>query len=150
MNFRLIWIILLVQTLIYLQLMQNPRRLYKELGNLFYAIAAADKIIRQEEKKTLHEEIIFAWKNYEDSQDRFGSDRAFLIEFEFESLEEESVTAESAYLLFEQYFQDNGRELDHACRVKIFNSARHIAESVRKINLEELHYLTRLKSLLNI
>jgi hypothetical protein len=61
--------------------MQNPRRLYKELGNLFYAIAAADKIIRQEEKKTLHEEIIFSWKHYED---RLA--QTFLINL-FESLE---------------------------------------------------------------
>lgn len=130
--------------------MQNPRQLYKELGNLFYAIAAADKKIRPEEKKTLHEEILYAWKNHEHSTDRFGSDRAYLIEFEFETLEDDFVTAENAYTLFESYFIDHEKEIDSACRVKIFNSARHIAESVRKINHEELSYLIRLKTLMKL
>lgn len=130
--------------------MQNPRQLYKELGNLFYAIAAADKKIRPEEKKTLHEEILYAWKNHENSTDRFGSDRAYLIEFEFETLEDDFVTAENAYNLFESYFIDHEREIDSASRVKIFNSARHIAESVRKINHEELGYLIRLKTLMKL
>ncbi|MBI3138581.1 MAG: hypothetical protein HYZ15_08360 [Sphingobacteriales bacterium] len=130
--------------------MQNPRRLYKELGNLFYAIAAADKRIRPEERKTLHDEILFAWKHHENSTDRFGSDRAFLIEFEFETMEEEAATSENAYNLFERYFKENEKEFDQSSRVKIFNSARHIAESVRKINHEELIYLVRLKELLKI
>lgn len=150
MNFLLTWIMLLFHMLIYLHFMQNPRRLYKELGNLFYAIAAADKLIRPEERKTLHDEIMYAWKHFEDSQDRFGTDRAYLIEFEFESLEDESVSAATAYGLFEQYFQENSQEISQACRIKIFNSARHIAESVRKINQEELYYLTRLKAMLQI
>jgi hypothetical protein len=130
--------------------MQNPRELYRELGNLFYAIAAADKKIRPEEKKTLHDEILFAWKHHENSTDRFGSDRAYLIEFEFETLEDDSVTAETAYQLFETYYQGHEKEFDAASRMKIFNSARHIAESVRKINHEELNYLVRLKKLLNL
>lgn len=130
--------------------MQNPRRLYKELGNLFYAIAAADKKIRPEERKTLHDEILFAWKHHENSTDRFGSDRAFLIEFEFETLEDEAATAENAYHLFERYFKENEKDFDNSSRVKIFNSARHIAESVRRINHEELNYLVRLKELLKV
>ncbi len=130
--------------------MQNPRRLYKELGNLFYAIAAADKKIRPEEKKTLHDEILFAWKHHDNSTDRFGSDRAFLIEFEFEAMEDEFETAENAFSKFESYFKENEKDIDKACRVKIFNSARHIAECVRKINHEELVYLVRLKELMKV
>lgn len=120
------------------------------MGNLFYAIAAADKKIRPEERKTLHDEILFAWKHHENSTDRFGSDRAFLIEFEFETLEDEAATAENAYHLFERYFKENEKDFDNSSRVKIFNSARHIAESVRRINHEELNYLVRLKELLKV
>lgn len=130
--------------------MSNPRQLYKELGNLFYAIAAADKKIRPEEKRTLHDEILYAWKHHDNSTDRFGSDRAFLIEFEFETLEDDAVSAENAYRLFESYFRRHEDEIDTSSRVKIFNSARHIAESVRKINHDELNYLLRLKSLLKL
>ena len=130
--------------------MQNPRQLYKELGNLFYAIAAADKKIRPEEKRAMHDEILYSWKHYDKSQDRFGSDRAFLIEFEFETLEDESVSAETAFRLFESFFRRHEQEIDSASRISIFNSARHIAESVRKINHDELQYLVRLKSLMKL
>jgi hypothetical protein len=131
-------------------LMINTRRFYKELGNLFYAIAAADKNISPKEKKTLDDEVQFAWKHYDTTTDRFGSDRAFLIEFEFETMEDKGETAENAFLAFESFFNDNLELIDEPTRHRIFNSARHIAESVRKINHEELAYLVRLKKLLEI
>lgn len=130
--------------------MHNSRRFYKELGNLFYAIAAADKKISEKEKKALDEEVQFAWKHYDHTTDRFGSDRAFLIEFEFETMEEMSETAETAYQSFESFFTEFQSEIDEPTRTRIFNSARHIAEGVRKINQEELNYLMRLKKLLNV
>ena len=40
------------------------------MGNLFYAIAAADKKIRLEERNILHEEILYAWKHHDHSMDR--------------------------------------------------------------------------------
>lgn len=131
-------------------LMLNSRRFYKELGNLFYAIAAADKNISPKEKKTLDDEVQFAWKHYDNTTDRFGSDRAFLIEFEFETMEDNSELAETAYQAFESFYREKKDEIDEHTRTRIFNSARHIAESVRKINHEELSYLVRLKQLLEL
>ncbi|MCC7402420.1 MAG: hypothetical protein IT214_13160 [Chitinophagaceae bacterium] len=130
--------------------MKDTRRFYKELGNLFYAIASADKKIGPQEKKKLDEEVQFAWRHYDDTTDRFGSDRAFLIEFEFETLEDQMASAEEAYQSFETYFKDNKAELDEATRKRIFNSARHIAESIHRINIPEHKYLDKLKKLLKI
>jgi hypothetical protein len=130
--------------------MLKTNRFYKELGNLFYAVAAADKKIRPEEKKSIHEEVLNAWKLYDESLDRFGSGKAFLIEFEFEAMEEEHETSENAFSSFEQYYLENERGIDIDTRHKIFVSARHIAESVRKINSAELSYLMRIKKLLKI
>ena len=130
--------------------MLKTNRFYKELGNLFYAVAAADKKIRPEEIKTIHEEILHAWKLYDETLDRFGSGKAFLIEYEFEAMEEEHETAENAFSSFEQYFLENERGVDFETRQKIFESARHIAESTRKINTAELSYLLRIKNLLKI
>lgn len=130
--------------------MNNPRRFYKELGNLFYAIAAADKKISAREKKTLDDEVQFAWKHFDHTTDRFGSDRAFLIEFEFETMEDNDESAETAFQSFETFFREYEKEINHHTRTRIFNSARHIAEGVRKINQEELVYLVRLKKLLKI
>lgn len=120
------------------------------MGNLFYAIAAADKNISSREKKKLDDEVQFAWKHYDHTSDRFGSDRAFLIEFEFETMEDASETAENAYQSFETFFRENQGRIDEHTRQRIFNSARHIAESVRKINKDELAYLVRLKNLMNV
>ncbi|MBI1343697.1 MAG: hypothetical protein GC171_12245 [Terrimonas sp.] len=130
--------------------MKTTNRFYKQLGNLFYAIAAADKKIRPEEKKTLNDEIQYSWKHYDESTDRFGSDRAFVIQYEFETMEEAFESAAHAFDAFENYFLENEKDFDPATRKRIFNSARHIAESVRKINHEELDLLVRLKKLLNI
>lgn len=130
--------------------MLDSRRFYKELGNLFYAIAAADKNISQREKKKLDNEVQFAWKHYDHTTDRFGSDRAFLIEFEFETMEDASETAENAYRSFETFFLEKRDQIDEPTRNRIFNSARHIAESMRGINHEELQYLLKLKELMKI
>lgn len=130
--------------------MKDTRRFYKELGNLFYAIAATDKNIGTLEKKKLDEEVQFAWRHYDHSTDRFGTDRAFLIEFEFEAMEDEMASAEDAYRSFEDYFIENNHQIDEITRKRIFNSARHIAESMRKINIVEHKYLIRLKKLLKM
>ena len=130
--------------------MLSSRRFYKELGNLFYAIAAADKKISDKEKKALDEEVQFAWKHFDHTTDRFGSDRAFLIEFEFETMEDNDEPAENAFRSFEEFFQEYEDQIDHFTRPRIFNSPRHIAEGVRKINQEELNYLVRLKKLMKI
>lgn len=130
--------------------MRNHRTFYKELGNLFYSIAAADKHIRPEEKEVLHNEILFTWKHHEPETDRFGTDRAFLIEFEFDTLEDAAVPAGLAYQHFEQYYSAHRSEFSLNSRIKIFNSARHIAECVRKINDRELALLVKLKSLLQV
>lgn len=130
--------------------MLDSRRFYKELGNLFYAIAAADNNISQKEKKKLDDEVQFAWKHYDHTTDRFGSDRAFLIEFEFEAMEDISETAENAFMSFESFFAEKEKEIDEFTRKRIFNSARHIAESIRGINHEELRYLVKLKEVMKI
>jgi hypothetical protein len=48
------------------------------------------------------------------------------------------------------YFHDNPAYFDDHTRKRIFNSARHIAESARKINASELDFLVRLKKLLAV
>ncbi len=130
--------------------MLKSRQFYKELGNLFYAIAYADKHISKQERKSLDDEVQYSWKHYDNTTDRFGSDRAYLIEFEFETMEEEFETSEHAYRSFEEYFLGHDDEIDRHTRERIFLSARHIAESMRKINREELRYLVRLKDLMKL
>jgi len=137
--------------IVYIHLsMLHSREFYKQLGNLFYAIAAADKKISKEERKTLDDEIQFAWKHYEDSKDRFGSDRAFLIQFEFETMEDEYESPGNAFESFVGFYKDNEAAFDPDTKRRVFNSARHIAESMRRINKQELELLVKLKELMKI
>ena len=130
--------------------MKDSRKFYKALGDLFYAIAAADNNIRAEEKEKLDHEIQFAWKHFDNSTDRFGSDRAFLTEFEFEALEDSMVPAQEAFDAFASYFREYQQDIDTHTRQRIFNSAKHIAETIRKINISEEVYLVKLKTVLGI
>jgi len=128
----------------------NYNRLYKELGNLFFAIAYSDGKITPKEKECLNNEIQFSWKHFEESKDRFGSDRSFVIQYEFETMEDSFNSAEDAFKSFEFYFKENEENIDNHTRHKIYNSARHIAETVKKINAIEFNYLVRLKKLMHI
>jgi hypothetical protein len=130
--------------------MLKYNKFYKELGNLFYAIAFADGKIRPEEKNKLNDEIQYSWKHFDHTTDRFGSDRAFVIQYEFDTMEDAFETPGHAYESFELFFKDNEKNIDTHTRQRIFNSARHIAESSRKINAEELNYLVRLKKLMGV
>lgn len=130
--------------------MKDSRRFYKELGNLFYAIAAADKKISLKEKEAVDREVQYAWKHFDDSTDRFGSDRAFLAEFEFETMEDNDVPAAEAYASFAEWFSENEQAIDLHTRQRIFSSARHVAEGIRKINRQELAILVQLKELMKI
>lgn len=130
--------------------MKDSRRFYKELGNLFYAIAAADKQISAKEKEVVDREVQFAWKHFDNSFDRFGTDRAYLVEFEFETMEENDVSSADAFASFAAWFTENEQGIDRHTRDKIFQSARHIAEGTRRINRHELPLLVQLKALMNV
>ena len=65
-------------------------------------------------------------------------------------MEDQFKTSAIAFQSFEEFFTEYQNELDVATRNRVFNSARHIAESVRRINKSELGYLVKLKTLMNI
>jgi len=130
--------------------MLNYNNFYQELGNLFFAIAAADGKISSEEKETLNDEIQYSWKHFEDSKDRFGSDLSYVIQYEFDTMEDSFETPDHAYESFEFFFKNSQTDIDKHTRKRIFYSCRHIAETVRKINTPELNFLVRLKKLLDI
>ena len=128
----------------------NYKTFFKKLGNLYFAIAAADQKITAKEKQSLEEIIQFQWKHTNHTTDRFGTDAAYLILFQFETLADGIVNPEHAYESFAHYYSEHMTEMDEPPRRKIFQSAVHIAESVRGVNHSELDYLLRLKNLLAV
>jgi hypothetical protein len=124
--------------------------LYKQLGNLFYAVATADEKISAAEKNVMSELVRYFWKHLEDSTDSYGTDAANIILFQFDVNEENCTASEEAFRQFEQFFTANTRSINHYLREKIMNSARRIASSSRFTNHDEMEMLLRLKSLLDI
>lgn len=127
--------------------MKDFKAFYKELGNLFYAIANADDNIQPEEKKRMEDQIRFNWKHLEPSMDEYGTDASYIILFEFDTAQESGMPAEKALASFEEFFRDNESSIDTGLRKRIFNSCKQIAETFRKINNKELEMLTRIRNL---
>jgi hypothetical protein len=52
---------------------------YQKTGELFYAIAAADKVVRKSEYQSLKKMVQSDWKDLDDLQDEYGVDAAYQL-----------------------------------------------------------------------
>ena len=58
------------------ELNKSQLEFYQKTGELFFAVAAADKVIRKTEYDSLHNMIVDHWKNLDDFEDEFGVHRS--------------------------------------------------------------------------
>lgn len=123
------------------------KELYMELGKLFYYLSSADGRIAKAEKESLQKLINEKWKPIEDSVDRFGSDRAYLIDFAFEFEEEKSVS-ENNLESFEMFYKQNKTNFTPEIKSNILQTAAAIAESYRGKNKKETEIIDKLSHLL--
>jgi hypothetical protein len=121
---------------------------YKEVGNLFYAVAAIDGKITRNEKKMITGLVRYIWRPLENTTDKFGTDAANIILFQFDVNEGFSASPAEQFKSFVDYFDENRNDIDSALREKILSGARNIAESTRKINNAELPMLMKLRYLM--
>lgn len=126
------------------------RELYESLGKLFYAIAAADKIVHKEEIRALDEIVKKEWLPMEDTRDEFGTDMSFQIEVIFDWYRENNLSAEAAYQKFEIFKKDHEWLFDEEMKNLIWKTANKIAVAFPGKNRSEVLMLIRLKSLLHI
>ncbi|PRX44073.1 hypothetical protein [Salegentibacter salegens] len=122
---------------------------YQNIGMLFYAIAASDKVVQAEEIKTLNDLVQKKWVPIDDATDEFGTDEAYKIEMIFDWLEENSPEAEWAFNEFRQYKKDNERLFTSQIKQLIWETADAIAASFAGKNKSELIMLSKLKILLS-
>ncbi len=122
------------------------KELYMELGKLFYYISGADGKVAPAEKETLQKFIIEKWKPLESSEDRFGSDRAYLIDFAFE-FEEEKSASENYFGSFEIFYKQNKSNFTPEIKSNILLTTKAIAESYRGKNKKEEEVIKKLSHL---
>lgn len=120
--------------------------LYKELGKLFYHIAAADGKVAASEKETLQQLVETNWKPLESSADRFGTDRAYLISFAFD-YEEAEGGAENGYESFEKFYRENESAFTPVIISNILQTGKAIASVYRSKNKSEQEVLNKINNL---
>ena len=118
--------------------MEKPQLLfYQKMGELFYAIAAADKVVRKTEYDMLKKIVSEQWKDLDDYEDPFHTDAAYQIEVVFDWFDYEQLDANDCFDSFAER------------KKLIWKTANAIAGSFAGKNKSELIMLAKLKNLLS-
>lgn len=118
---------------------------YQNLGKLFYAVAFADKRVRDEEFSRLQLCVLDYWLDYDDLLDVFGSDAAYLIEIVFEGAEAFEEPAATMFDAFITYKREHPKLFTEKAKAFIMETAKAIAQSFSGMNKSELVMLGTLE-----
>lgn len=118
---------------------------YQNLGQLFYAIAAADKEVRKEEYNALKRIILDHWKSFEEAQDDYQEPFGYQMEVVFEWFDYERMDAQDCFNSFCDYAKEHPKIFSEEKRLLIIKTAEAITNSFAGINKSELIMLTKLK-----
>ncbi|PKA84496.1 hypothetical protein ATE92_2688 [Ulvibacter sp. MAR_2010_11] len=122
---------------------------YQKIGELFYAVAASDKIVREAEYKMLTQLVEDQWKKQDDFEDQFGTDAAYQISIVFEWFDYERMDANDCFESFVDYYKDHKNLFSEKRKDLIMNTVKSIADAFNGSNKSELIMITNLQILLN-
>mgnify|MGYP003382458646 FL=1 len=114
---------------------------YKELGRLLYAIAAADGRVADKEVKELKRIVAEQLVPQEVSTDHFGTDQAYITEFEFDVLADRSASVEGAFDSFILYMSRHKKDLTDERKYLIYRCADAVAHAFHGVGKAELPLL---------
>ena len=120
---------------------------YQKLGELFYAIAASDKVVRKAEYKALSEIVEKEWKSMDDYEDQFKTDAAYQIAIVFEWFDYEGMNAQECFSSFKDYYEEHQSLFYGRRKELILKTASKIANSFNGTNKSELIMLSKLETL---
>jgi hypothetical protein len=131
--------------------MKIPKELqndfYQNLGKLFYAIAAADKIVKDDEIETLKKNVNTHWLSFQAPKSKEDIEpMKDLKKIFFECLKNQQ-TAMSAFQDFKSFFEENQNLFDDEVKILIWKTAKSIADSFSGKNKSELVMLVELSVL---
>jgi len=129
----------------------NPgfaQKFYQNLGKLFYAVAASDKVVKKEEIDALKNIVEQEWVSIDNYQDEFGTDTAYQIEIIFNWLEENQPDAFLAFEEFSDFKKEHKKLFNSNINKLILKTADAIAASFAGKNKSELIMLSKLKSII--
>lgn len=124
---------------------RNSVRFYQNLGKLFYAIAASDKVVRKIEHARLKEIVKKEWLSVDDFEDDFHTDAAYQIEVVFDWLyNEEKLDAERWFTGFLEFKNNHEQLFNDDVKKLILKTSESIASSFSGKNKSELIMLAKL------
>lgn len=121
---------------------------YQQLGKIFYAVAAADKKVREEEWATLKQILKKQWLEIEDTHDEFGTDSAYQIEIVFDWLKENHFETDRILADFKIFKKEHEHLFTEKTNLLILKTAHAIAASFSGKNKSELVILSQLQFIL--
>ncbi|WP_308992868.1 hypothetical protein QLS71_015595 [Mariniflexile litorale] len=118
---------------------------YRNLGKLFYAMAAVDGNVKPIEFDKLKTLVKKEWLVVDDLEDTFGTDAAYQIEIVFDWLnEDEELNVKVCFKDFINYKKSQSHLFTQDIRRLILKTASAIAYAFSGINKSELTLLAKL------
>ncbi|MEH6681293.1 MAG: hypothetical protein V7724_12140 [Sediminicola sp.] len=121
---------------------------YQALGELFYAVAMADNVVKPVEIQKLKEAVKEYWLDLDEAEDDYGTDAAYQIEIVFDYLMDAEGDAETHFESFKEFYGDHSEKFDDTIKSLIMETAHSIASSFAGKNKSELMLLANLQLLL--
>jgi len=124
------------------------QKFYQNLGRLFYAIAAADRIVRKEEVESVKQIVRKQWLQLDEVVDEFGSDAAFQVEIIFDWMDANKPDPQAAFQVFADFYREHPELFTKEIKNMTLEASREIASSFKGKNKSELVMLAKLQTLL--
>jgi hypothetical protein len=122
---------------------------YKELGKVFWAVAAADSKIRKAEIEKLKELVRKYWLPLDEYIDNFGTNAAYEIEIVFDWLLENEWDVEDVILEFRVFHMEHAVLFTEEINELILKTVHSIAGAFSGENKSEVVLISRLTAILN-
>lgn len=123
----------------------DQRKFYSELGKLLYAIAAVDGHIHATEAATLKRVVSEQLVPQEAAMDHFGTDQAYITEFEFDVQVEREEPPDEAFASFITYYCQHKERVCAEQKALVLRVASTVAHAVHGAQAKELKLLRELK-----
>lgn len=117
---------------------------YRNLGTLFYAVAAADKVVREEEFDELKQVVAKHWLPHEEAEDAFHTNAVYQMEIVFDYFKENPRKTEDCFSDFTFFLKEHPSLFTLERRKLISSTANAIASSFSGRNKSELIILAKL------
>ncbi|RLD30075.1 MAG: hypothetical protein DRI70_01650 [Bacteroidetes bacterium] len=129
---------------------ENHVIFYQKMGELFYAIAASDKVVRKTEYDALRKLVRSEWSSLNHYEDEFGVDAAYQMEITFDWFDYKGMDANDCFNNFKYYIKEKPQLFTTKMKQLIWKTSNAIARAFAGKNKSELIMLAKLKMLLEV